>query len=110
MGHKETKTVVVSEETIKELKFTKKNFDGLRDLFVSVIEENKAVSEQIEKGFQEKEELVKAFKVYRTELEKLNLIVNLKEKKIELLNKKIEYLRFKTKVDSVINKSENEKK
>ena len=92
------------------MKFTKENFDYIKDLFISVIEENKAVSEQIEKSFQEKEDLLEVFKIYRTEIEKLNLIVNLKEKKIELLNKKIEYLKFKTKVHSVINKSENEKK
>jgi len=107
MGHKVVKSELLNAEKIQEMKFNKENFHSLQELSIMQTQQISTINENLE-GYQElnrrlKNEILKkeSVAVY------LDSIIRLRDRKVTILKKKVEYLKFRRKIEITVNDVKN---
>jgi len=99
MPHEEIKIELITAETIQEMKFCKENFRKLQELNIVQTEQISSMNKNIE-GFQEiKRNLSIEIGKLKSLSEYLKAIITLRDEKIKILKKKIQYLKLKKTIE-----------
>ena len=107
MGHKVVKSELLTAEKIQEMKFNKENFLALQELSIMQTQQISTINENLQ-GYQEvcrtmKDQILKkeSLAVY------LDSIIRLRDRKVTILKKKVEYLKFRRKIEITVNDVKN---
>ena len=107
MGHKVVKSELLTAEKIQEMKFNKENFHSLQELSIMQTQQISTINENLE-AYQEfnrklKDQILKkeSLAVY------LDSIIRLRDRKVTILKKKVEYLKFRRKIEITVNDVKN---
>ena len=107
MGHKVVKSELLTAEKIQEMKFNKENFHFLQELSIMQTQQISTINENLE-VYQEfnrklKDQILKkeSLAVY------LDSIIRLRDRKVTILKKKVEYLKFRRKIEITVNDVKN---
>ena len=107
MGHKVVKSELLTAEKIQEMKFNKENFHSLQELSIMQTQQISTINENLE-VYQEfnrklKDQILKkeSLAVY------LDSIIRLRDRKVTILKKKVEYLKFRRKIEITVNDVKN---
>ena len=106
MGHTVSKSGLTTVETIQEMKFNKANFIYLQELSASQMLEIKAMIENIEIWQRANRDIKNINTKAQSTISYLNKIIQLRDKKVSILKKKVEYLKFKRAVEMTKNVAE----
>jgi hypothetical protein len=107
MGHEIVKSELLTAEKIQEMKFNKENFNTLQELSIMQTQQISTINENLE-VFQEsnrqlKNEILKKESVASY----VDKIIKLRNMKIEILNKRLEYLEFRRTIEVSVNDVKN---
>jgi len=107
MGHKVVKSELLTAEKIQEMKFNKENFHFLQELSITQTQQISTINENLQ-GYQEfnrklKDQILKkeSLAVY------LDSIIRLRDRKVTILKKKVEYLKFRRTIEITVNDVKN---
>jgi hypothetical protein len=107
MGHKVVKSELFTAEKIQEMKFNKENFHSLQELSIMQTQQISTINENLQ-GYQEfnrklKDQILKkeSLAVY------LDSIIRLRDRKVTILKKKVEYLKFRRTIEITVNDVKN---
>ena len=99
MGHQVLKSEFTTVETIQEMKFNKANFIYLQELSASQMLEIKAMIENVESWQRANRDIKNINRKAQSTISYLNKIIQLRDKKVIILKKKVNYLKFKRTVE-----------
>ena len=103
MPHKEVKSDLITAETIEKMKFSKENFSKLQELVIVQTQQITTINENLETYQEHNRKFKNEIRKIDSSMNYLQNIVLLRGKKIECLRKKIEYLKFRRKIEITVN-------
>lgn len=107
MGHEIVKSELLTAEKIQEMKFNKENFNTLQEMSLTQIAEIKTLVEQYEQHSENHKNIVNLLIENQASVSYLNKIIKLRNMKIEILNKRLEYLEFRRTIEVSVNDVKN---
>jgi hypothetical protein len=107
MGHQLLKSEFTTVETIQEMKFNKANFIYLQELSASQMLEIKAMIENVESWQRANRDIKNINLKAQSTISYLDKIIQLRDKKVSILKKKVEYLKFRRKIEITVNDVKN---
>jgi uncharacterized UPF0160 family protein len=107
MGHQVLKIEFTTVETIQEMKFNKANFIYLQELSASQMLEIKAMIENVESWQRANRDIKNINLKAQSTISYLDKIIQLRDKKVSILKKKVEYLKFRRKIEITVNDVKN---
>jgi uncharacterized UPF0160 family protein len=107
MGHQVLKSEFTTVETIQEMKFNKANFIYLQELSASQMLEIKAMIENVESWQRANRDIKNINLKAQSTISYLDKIIQLRDKKVSILKKKVEYLKFRRKIEITVNDVKN---
>ena len=107
MGHEIVKSELLTAEKIQEMKFNKENFNTLQEMALTQIAEIKTLVEQYEQHSENHKNIVNLLIENQASVSYLNKIIKLRNMKIEILNKRLEYLEFRRTIEVSVNDVKN---
>ncbi len=99
MGHELVKSDLLTEETVQEMKFCKKNFFALQELVITQIREIKTLVQQHELNSKNHKNNMFLLSESQSVSSHLDKTIQLRDKKISILKKKVKYLKFRRVVE-----------
>jgi len=106
MGHEIVKSELLTAEKIQEMKFNKENFNTLQELSIMQTQQISTINENLE-VFQESNRQLKNEILKKESVASYVEIIKLRNMKIEILNKRLEYLEFRRTIEVSVNDVKN---
>ena len=103
MGHEVVKSELLTAEKIQEMKFCKSNFFALQELAITQMAETKTLVQQYGKDSVNHKNLLTLLSKTQSKLSYLDKIIKLRDKKVSILKKKVEYLKFRREIEITVN-------
>lgn len=107
MGHEVVKSELLTEEKIKEMKFSKMNFFALQELAITQMAETKTLVQQYGRDSVNHKNLLNLLSKTESKLSYLDKIIKLRDKKVNILKKKVKYFKFRRSIEITVNDVKN---
>lgn len=107
MGHKVVKSELLTAEKIQEMKFNKENFHSLQELSIMQTQQISTINENLEMYQEFNRELKNQILKKESLAVYLDSIIRLRNRKVTILKKKVEYLKFRRTIEITVNDVKN---